>query len=38
MDPLGRPTVPAGGDHYFQTCFRPYTFQNLTNQNKRRVK
>ena len=23
IDPLGRPTVPAGSDYYFRTCFRP---------------
>ena len=23
IDPLGRPTVPAGSDHYFRTGFRP---------------
>ena len=23
IDPLGRPTFPAGSDHYFCMCFRP---------------
>ena len=41
-DPLGRPTLPAGSDHYFRTCFRPSasvpTFQNIAKQNKCRLK
>ena len=40
IDPLARPTVPAGKDHYFRICFRPFvpTFQNIAIQNKRQVK
>ena len=41
FDPLGRPTVRAGSDHYFRTCFRRksvITFQSIAKQNKRRLK
>ena len=46
FDPRGRPTVPAGSDHYFRTCcpyIRHYvayvpTFQNLAKQNKVQTK
>ena len=24
VDPRGRPTITAGGDHYFHTVIRPY--------------
>ena len=39
FDPLGRPTVTAGSDHYFRTyCpfVRPH-FSNLTKQQKKMV-
>ena len=38
IDPLGRPTIPAGSDHYFCTCcqsVRPH-FSNLAKQNYRK--
>ena len=44
IDLLDRPTVPAGSDHYFPTCFRLYirtsvpTFQNIAKQNNLREK
>ena len=40
FDPLGRPTGPAGSDHYFHTYFRTsvHTVQNIAKQNKHRVK
>ena len=38
IDPLGRPTVPAGSDHCFRTHVSVrtsvYTFQNIAKQNK----
>ena len=39
IDPLGRPTVPAGSDHCFRTCCPSVpTFQNLAKQNKFQAK
>ena len=43
IDPLGRPTVPAGSDHCFHTCCPSVrtsvpTFQNLAKQKKYQVK
>ena len=34
IDPLDRPTVPAGIDHYFRTCLRPYVRPQFTNYRK----
>ena len=34
FDPLGRPTVPAGSDNCFCTCFRPYVRHHVSKQNK----
>ena len=40
IDPLGRPTVPAGSDHNFCSCFRSVRPSPLfkTSQNKRCLK
>ena len=41
IDSLGRPTVPAGRDHYFRPRFRLYVrphYQNIAKQNKRLLK
>ena len=33
IDPLGQPSVPAGSDHCFRTCYPYVRFQNLPKQN-----
>ena len=34
IDPLGRPTVPAGSDHYFCTFFSPYVRPHFSKYRK----
>ena len=35
VDPLGRPTIPAGSDHYFQSCFRHLSKYRRTKRKSR---
>ena len=37
FDPLGRPTVPAGSDHYFCTCFNLYVGPHFSKYRKTNV-
>ena len=40
IDPLGRPTIKAGNDHYFHTCrpsVRPSIFENCANNFQMRM-
>ena len=35
IDPLGRPTDPAGSDHYFRTDFRTYVHPHFSKYSKK---
>ena len=37
FDPLGRTTVPAGSDHCFRICFRPYVRIHFSKYRKTNV-